>query len=205
MNRSLLTYTLLTALLTIAPVAFSQQPAASPKIALVDISAVMDGYYKTKDAQKNLDAAVKGYEKDRKDMEAELRKVQEDGKKIETDLGNPALDEKTKEEKKKAIQDKLVEFNLKNQQLRELVMTRERQLAEQRGRLMESLYQEIVESAGKKAKELGYNLVLDKRKGGGVIFDGTGADITDQILKTMNAKAPAGGAAPAAAAPEVKK
>jgi len=155
----------------------------------------LNAFNKKKDAEKTLQGALENYQKDRQEMEATVTKIQEEGRKLQEDLNNPALDEKAKEDKKKAVQDKGVEFQMKMQQYQEMRGSRERQLAEQRGRLMEQMYTEIAEAAGKKATQLGYNLVLDKRKGGFVVFDTSGCDISDDVIAAINS--PAATSAPA--------
>ncbi len=168
-------------------------PAASakptPRIALVDMDKCLNAYNKRKDAEKTLQGALENYQKDRQDMEAAVTKLQEEGRKIQEELNNPAIDEKAKEERRKAVQDKGVEFQMKMQQYQEMRASRERQLAEQRARLMESMYNEIADAAGKKATQLGYNLVLDKRKGGFVVFDASGCDISDDVIAALNSTA----------------
>ncbi|MDL5054470.1 OmpH family outer membrane protein [Oscillatoria laete-virens NRMC-F 0139] len=159
----------------------------SPRIALVDMDKCLNAYNKRKDAEKTLQAALENYQKDRQDMEATVQKLQDEGRRIQEDLNNPALDEKTKEARRKEVQDKGVEFQMKMQQYQEMRVSRERQLAEQRARLMEQMYNEIADAAGKKAQQLGYNLVIDKRKGGFVVFDASGCDISDDVIAALNA------------------
>lgn len=197
MNKKLI-FTAIIASLTLAFTGMSAHAQAaakpSPKIALIDMDKALNAYGKRKDAEKTLQGALESYQKDRQDMEAMISKLQEEGRKLQEDLNNPALDEKTKADKGKAVQDKGVEFQMKMQQYQEMRASRERQLAEQRARLMEQLYNEISEAATKKGQQLGYNLIIDKRKGGFIVSDTTGNDITDDVVASLNS--PAATAAP---------
>ncbi|MDX2227689.1 MAG: OmpH family outer membrane protein [Verrucomicrobiae bacterium] len=178
------------AALTLSPFAsglMAQAKSAAPlKLGTVDIGKALENYSKRKDAEKTLQSAVDGFQKDRKDLETEIAKMREEGAKLEQDLQNPALDEKTKSEKMKAVQEKRVQFSMKLQQGQEMMVSRERQLTEQRGRLMENLITEIMTTASEVGKAKGYNLILDKTKGRGVILDETGMDITDDVIVKLN-------------------
>ncbi|MDZ4816732.1 MAG: OmpH family outer membrane protein [Verrucomicrobiota bacterium] len=194
--------TCLTSLITVTSVFGQAKPATAPasaplpassvaavKVAVVDIGKVIETYHKTKESQKTLEAAFNTYAGERKAQEDELRKIQEDGKKLETEVASTSLSEAAKNEKKKVMQDKLVEFNNKRQALMDFVQQRERQLSEQNTKHRESLITEVFDVAEKKSKELGYNLVLAKSKGGPIIYNEPSFDITQAVIDGLNAGA----------------
>lgn len=187
-------------------VGFSQQL----KIAAVDMGKVFAEYYKTKKAESELKDRAGGYEKELRDRAGELEKLREDGKKLQEDAENPAFNEEKRVEKRKAVETKATEFRLLAQQLQEMKNNRERELKDQQNRVRGAIVEEISKVIQDKAKREGYSLVVDKT---GLTLSGVSAfifvqdslDITADIIKTLNATAPAGAAAAPAAEPKSNK
>lgn len=176
--------------------AFSQQI----KLAAVDMNKVFAEYYKTKNAEAELKTRALGYQKELNDRKTELQKMQDEGKKLQEDAENPAFTDDKKAEKRKLLESKAAEFRLLGQQLSELAQSRERELKEQQNRVRGSIVEEISKVIQEKAKRDGYSLVLDKT---GLTLSGVPPflyvqdtlDITTDIIKALNATAPAGAAA----------
>ncbi len=170
------------------------------KIAAVDMSKVFAEYYKTKKAESELKDRAGGYEKELRERASELQKLQEDGKKLQEDAENPAFNEDKRSEKRKAVEAKATEFRLLAQQLQDMKLNRERELKDQQNRVRGTIVDEITKVIQDKAKRDGYSLVVDRT---GLTLSGVSAfifvqdslDITAEVIKTLNATAPAGASA----------
>ncbi len=172
------------------------------KVASVDMSKVFADYYKTKKAEGELKDRADNYQKDLRQQVADLQKMEEDAKKLHDESENPAFTDDKKTEKKKALETKMTEYRLARQNFDEMKQNRERELFEQRNRVRTTIVDEIIKVVQDKSKKEGYSLVIDKSglTQSGVppfIYVQDSLDITTDILKTLNASAPAGGAAPA--------
>lgn len=193
-SLSLLT-TLLTLCLCAAPA-----KAADLKLAVVDMQQVFKEYYKTKEADTRLKEVLASYQKEYQDMMADYQKMVDEAQKLRADTQNTTLDAKVRDEKTKALQAKVQDLQNTERKIREFDVTRRKQLDDQSGRMRKNIVEEItkvINSIGARDK---YNLILDKS---GMSLNGTPSalyvegvtDISDEIIKTMNATAPKGGAA----------
>ena len=168
------------------------------KIVSVDMSKVFSEYYKTKKAEVELKDRATAYDKEIREHAAELKKMEEDGKKLQEDANNPALAEDKRREKQKAMESKLTEYRLLTQQLQDMAVSRKRELGEQQNRVRGTIVDEIVKVIQEKAKREGYTMVIDKS---GLTLSGVSPfvyvvdslDITEEIVKTLNANALVGG------------
>ena len=194
-------YLLVILFVSLAPLStFGQQI----KIASVDMSKLFSDYYKTKKAEKELKEKAASYEKELKVRVAEVQKIEEDGKKLQDEVENPALTEDKRGEKRKVLDTKRTEYRLIVQQLNELKQSRERELKDQQNRVRSTIVDEISKIIQDKAKRDGYMLVIDKT---GLTLSGVSPfvyvqdslDITNDILKVLNVNAPAKAATPPAA------
>lgn len=173
------------------------------KIASVDMSKLFSDYYKTKKAEEELKEKAASYEKELKVRVAEVQKIEEDGKKLQDEVENPALTEDKRGEKRKVLDTKKTEYRLIVQQLNELKQSREHELKDQQNRMRSTIVDEISKIIQDKAKRDGYMLVIDKT---GLTLSGVSSfvyvqdslDITNDILKVLNANAPAKAATPPA-------
>ncbi len=194
-----------------APAAFSQQAV---KIAAVDMQKVFTEYNKTKKAEAELKDRAAGFDKELKDQLADLKKMQDDGRKLQEDENNPAYTDAKKAEIKKVVENKLQEFRLLQGRLEDLATSRKKDLQEQQNRIRSTIVDEISKVIQTKAKTEGYTLVIDKT---GMTLSGVppfiyvqdSLDITADIIKALNASAAATSSTPSAGdakkTPDVKK
>jgi outer membrane protein len=174
----------------------AQQPVAQLKIASVDMSKVFAEYYKTKKANSELATTASGYEKELKDRAGELQRLEEEGKKLKEESENPAFTDEKRAEKRKVFDTKRSEFRLLAEQLQNLRTDRQRELKDREGKVRNSLVDEISKVIQDKAKKEGFSLVLDKT---GLTFSGVPSviyvqesmDITGEVIRILNASAPA--------------
>ncbi len=136
--------------------------AADLKVGTIDMKAVFDGYYKTKDAEAKINESRAQAKKELDDRLDTFNKAQEQARKINEEAGKPELSEKAKAEKTKALNEKLQELGVMQREVQEFQQTRERQLSEQSVRSRNTLVEEINKVVTDLVKSQGYDLVFDK-------------------------------------------
>lgn len=141
------------------------------KIGYVDLSRLFDEYYKTKEYDKVLEAEHKVYEQDSKAKIDKLREEQ----------GKLAL---LKEDQKKATEDGIEK--MKNELL-EYDRQKKTDLTKERNEKIREILLEIEKIVSGYAEQNGYTVILNDRV---LIYADKGLDLTEDILKNLNAKKP---------------
>lgn len=162
----------------------------------MDIKKIFESYYKKEQAEKEFKNSVASYTNERKVYIDGLKKITEELNKLQNDAQNQAIDKKTQDEKKKAFGTKFSEYQMKQKELDEFDRTRKVQLADSEKRILTSLLEDIKKVIAEKGKAEGYTMIVDRS---GVTAIGAPAvpfmqdnlDITDAIIKTLNASKPA--------------
>lgn len=121
--------------------------AAELKVAYVDVGEVFDNYQKTKDQDLVLKTAGEAKEKERNDMMAKIRSM-------EDELALLAADARA------AKQEQLIE---KKRQLEDFDRTVRQQLAEQRDKVVREIFQEIDVVVQDLSAKSGYDMIFNKR------------------------------------------
>ncbi|WP_242529288.1 OmpH family outer membrane protein [Methylacidimicrobium sp. B4] len=187
----------LSALLLSASLAGAQQL----KIATFDFQKAFSEYYKTKDAEAELQARVATFKKEDQERTNDYRKIAEEAQKLQDGAQDKTLSEAARQERLKAFQAKVQEVQNLQRAIQEFRTTRGRELEERSQRIRQGLIDEItkiVVDVGAKDK---YTLVIDKT---GRSLNGTPVllysqdlpDITEEVVRAINATK---GAAPKAA------
>lgn len=139
------------------------------KIGYVDLSRLFDEYYKTKEYDKVLEGEHKAYEQEGKAKIEKIREAQ----------GKLAL---LKEDQKKATEDEIEK--MKNELL-EYDRQKKTDLTKERNEKIREILLEIEKIVSGYAEQNGYSVVLNDRV---LIFADKGLDLTENILKNLNAK-----------------
>lgn len=186
MAYTLKTFVALSLLLVSASVALAQ-----PKIAVVDMKKVFDGYWKTKQLEKKLKGSEQEFKDQRKKMIEQFQAAQKEYLAIKESAKDPALSANEKERRNTESEEKL-------QQMRQLendINSHERsgvaRLNEQQLRHKNNLITDIKDTIKVKARSEGFSLVLntaavDINQAPIVLFTDGANDITDDILATLN-------------------
>ncbi len=148
-----------------APVAF----AAEMKVAYVDVGEVFDNYQKTKDQDLVLKTAGEAKEKERNDMMAKIRSM-------EDELALLAADARASK------QEQLIE---KKRQLEDFDRTVRQQLAEQRDKVVREIFQEIDVIVQDISAKGNYDMVFNKRV---LLAQNKNFDITAQVSAELAKK-----------------
>ncbi len=179
-------------LATIAVSAFAQ-----PKIAIVDLKKVFDGYYKTKQADTQLKDRAGDAEKVLKGMVDDYQKAQEDYKKLVDSSNDQAVSADEREKRKKSSETKLLELQEIDKSIVQFRRQTQGTLDEQKRRMRDNILKEIREVINAKAKAASYTLVLDTaaesvNQTPVIMYTNGENDFSDDVLTALNATAPAG-------------
>ena len=143
--------------------------AAELKVAYVDVGEVFDNYQKTKDQDLVLKTAGEAKEKERNDMTAKIRSM-------EDELALLAADARA------AKQEQLIE---KKRQLEDFDRTIRQQLAEQRDKVVKEIFQEIDVVVQDLSAKGGYDMIFNKRV---LLAQKKSFDITAQVSAELAKK-----------------
>jgi len=143
--------------------------AAEMKFAYVDVGEVFDNYQKTKDQDLVLKTAGEAKEKERNDMTAKIRSM-------EDELALLAADARA------AKQEQLIE---KKRQLEDFDRNVRQQLAEQRDKVVREIFQEIDVIVQDLSVKGGYDMVFNKRV---LLAQKKSFDITAQVSAELAKK-----------------
>jgi outer membrane protein len=190
---------LITSILLLAGLALGGSPVqAQTKIAVVDLKKVFDGYWRTKQADGQLKERAADFEKARNGLIEDYKKANEDLKKASEGLNDPAVSEEERDRRKKDLEKKLQDIREQENGIRTFEQNMRQALGEQQGRMRESVLKDIRGIVDDKAKAGGFALVFDVaattiNQTPAIMYNtlaGTDADITEAVLKQLNANAP---------------
>jgi len=190
-----------TTILTFLLLAVLSVPAmAQTKIASVDMEKIFKGYWKTKQAEVALNKRVADLQKEIKDMADGLDKAQADYNQLLDQANDQALSAEERGKRKEAAADKLKEMNNSKGAIDQFNRQAQSQVLDQRQRMTANLLSEIQKAVGDKAKAGSYTLVVNSAITDAVVYS-SGDDLTDAVLKQLNAGAPIDVTPPAAITP----
>ena len=179
-----------TTILTTLLLAVLSVPAlAQSKIASVDMEKLFKGYWKTKQAEAALNKRVADLQKEIKDMADGLDKAQTDYSRLLDQANDQALSAEERVKRKQAAADKLKDINNSRAAIDQFNRQAQSQVMDQRQRMTANLVSEIQKAVGEMAKTGGYTLVVNSAVTEAVVYS-SGDDLTDAVLKQLNAGAP---------------
>lgn len=184
-------------LLFLAALAAGSAPAGELKIAVVNGTRVLKEYYKTEMADTHIQQQLDDFSAERDKLLSEHRKLKQDFESMRAETENKALTEEAREKKREMAEEKLAQVIEHENTIRDKAASRKKQL-EVEGRRMHAELAKAVKAAVQAcAAKGGYTLVLES---GGMLANGlepvlyaeTGIDITDEVVRVLNAGRPAG-------------
>ncbi len=189
---------------------------AESRIAVVDLKKVFDGYWRTKQADTQLKERAADFEKARNGLVEDYKKANEEFRALVDSAQDPALSADERDKRKKELEKKQGDLREQENSIRTFDQTSRQALSEQQMRMRESVLKDIRSVVEEKARVGGYNLVFDVaattvNQTPVVMYNtlaGTEGDLSDAVLKSLNANAPSEGgkaADPAPAAAPDKK
>jgi len=162
---------------------------------------LFDSYWKTKQAQSALESRLTELRKEIKDMTDGLEKTQNEYKQLLDQATDQAISPDEREKRKQSAGDKAKEMSNSKIALEQFQRQAEAQLADQKQRMSSNITTEIRNVVTAQAKASGATVVLNANITDIIVFTDPATDITDNVLKQLNAGAPIDVTKPAAGLP----
>ena len=172
-----------------AATATAQEPV---KISTVDLLKAFDSYWKTKLSNDQLKERGADFDKARIGMIDDLNLLREDYNRLNASIQDQANSEEKRADDQKKAQVKLAEYKRLEQQIIEYNKNAQKTLADQTQRLRKGRLEEIQEIVSAKAKELGYDWVIDSSQDvmlprtPTVLYTNGKNDITAVVMDLLN-------------------
>ena len=171
--------------------------AETNKIGIIDMQRVWDKYYKTKQAQAQVDDQTADFEKRKKGMMDDYQKANRDYKKLMESATDQAVSSDERDRRKSAAEKKLLEIQEIQQDATLFQRTTDEQLKMQARRMTEIILRDIRDLVEAKAKAGGYTLVIDVAAKSAVgtpivLYTNGQNDMTQEVLLQLNSTAPVG-------------
>jgi outer membrane protein len=145
------------------------------KIGVINGQDILQKTKRGKESQRKLENLGKSK---RQQIEA----MQNDLKKLQTELASPALNDETKRKKNRELEDQKINYD-------RIVQDAQKDFQEQQQKEMMALYKEIMPLIQQVGKSKGFSLILDLTTAGVAYFD-EAIDITEEVIIAVDAKFP---------------
>ena len=175
---------------------FSGSALAQNRIATVDLKKLFDGYWKTKQADAALKDRASQMDKSHKDMLDSYQKDKADYQKLLDQVNDQAISSSERDKRKRAASDKLKSIKDEEDSITQFERQARATLDEQQRRMRANILEEIRNVINARAKAAGYSMVIDTTAESAnnnaqiVLYSSGDNDITDDVLKQLNAGAP---------------
>jgi Skp family chaperone for outer membrane proteins len=168
---------------------------AEQKIATVDLAKVFEKYYKTVRSTLALKQEASDMQKERKDMVDAEQKQEEEWQKLIDKAEDQAVSAEERAKSKTAATEKLREVKSAGQTIQEYDRASAARLREKERQRRDDIVKEIRSVLDADAKAGGYTLVLDVSGESAnmapfILFSSGVNDLTDNLIKELNAGAP---------------
>lgn len=179
-----------------AAAVFALSAQAQPKIAVLNMKTVFDGYWKTIQSDGTIKERQKEFETERKKMADDYERLNAEYREAEKTARDPLLSPDEQKKRKEAANNKLLEIREIEQSVRSFEANFERQTRDQINRMRENIFRDIRELVDGRAKAAGYNLVVNTAAESinvPVFLYAAGLpDLTQEVLTELNRSAPPG-------------
>ncbi|HEX3627536.1 MAG TPA: OmpH family outer membrane protein [Verrucomicrobiae bacterium] len=180
----------------VALVAFTGAPAfGQSKIATVDLKKVFENYYKKKLAEAAVQQRADELDKDYASMAADMKKRSQDYQTMLESANDQAVSQDERDRRRQAANDQLKQLQDSKAAIDQFERQAQIQIADQRTRMRDNIITDIKKIVAEKAKAAGDSIVFDtaaETVNGtpAVLFAAGDNDLTDEVLKDLNATAP---------------
>lgn len=170
---------------------------AQGRLATIDLQKVFDNYWKTKQAQAVLKERQADMEKELKNMVDDAKKAKDAYDKLVADANDVAIASEERDKRKSAAQEKLKYLKEQDDTITQYRRQATATLDEQTRRMRDNILGEIKVAVEAKAKSSSLALVIDTsadsfKQTPIVLYSNNENDLTQDVLKQLNATAPAG-------------
>jgi Skp family chaperone for outer membrane proteins len=171
--------------------------AAEQKIATFNLRKAFDSYYKTKQSDAALHQEATEVDKERAQMVESGRKHEDEWRKLIDKANDQAVSPGEREKSKQAAAQKYAELESDKQNITEYERMANARLSEKQKLRRDDIVKEIVGVLNAHAKAAGYSLVLDTSGDSAnmvpvALYTNGQDDLTEGIIKELNAAAPVG-------------
>ncbi len=189
-------HTLLAAVLAGVSLFTGSTNAQDLKIGIVDMTRVFAEYYKTKDAENQVNDGKAMAKKELDERNVRYKELIEKYSELVAAIKDPGISEELRATKQKEAQDVAAEARSLEREKQEFAERRQRQLLEQVDRMRKAIVEEIQELVGQMSKVGNYDLVFDKSGLGtrGIPFllhSKDAVDFSEDVITKLNENAPA--------------
>ena len=174
---------------------FATAGAQEMKIATVDMKRLLKDYYRTEEAQQELNEKQALLTKANNEKQKQIQELEEEIGTLRKQFEDPSLNEAKKREIYEQLQNKQQEGIAMSRSLKEYLDRKRRQVQEEMTRQMRGILEEITKLLEEKAKAEDYDFVYDKSGNSTtqvpvVLYSKDTYDITEGLLKELNKDAP---------------
>lgn len=168
---------------------------AQPKIALIDLKKVFEGYWMTKQQNAELKETEAEYEKSRRRLMDDHQRSGEEYKKLLEGANDQALSSEERAKRKADAERKVLEIREIEQSITQFERTMRETLLDQTRRMRDRILVKIREVIDVHARNGGYTMVLDTaamtvNQTPMILYHNGENDLSDAVLTELNATAP---------------
>lgn len=165
------------------------------RIATIDLKKVFEKYWKREQAEAALKDRGAEMDKDYKAMMEDYNKTKETYNQLVAQANDQTVNAEEREKRKTAAESKLLELKTAENTIRAFETNAREQLELQKKRMRDTILGEIRTSINAKAKSQAYTIVFDTAAESAnntpfMLYFTTDNDLTDDVLKQLNAAAP---------------
>jgi Skp family chaperone for outer membrane proteins len=168
---------------------------AQPKIGIVDLKKVFEGYWMTKQADTEIKESEADYLKSRKRLVDDYQRANEEYKRVIESANDQALSSEERARRKTDAERRVVEMREIEQSIQLYDRTTRQNLEDQSLRLRGRILEKIREVIDTQARAGNYTFVIDTaaesvNRTPVILYHNSENDLTDGVLKELNAAAP---------------
>lgn len=176
--------------------------SAQIKLGTVDMKKVFESYYKTKTAEAEIKERAADSDRVYKGMIEDYQKANEDYRKLVESSNDQAISAEERDRRKQSAETKLLEIQEIEKSVKQFQAQARETLGALEKRMRDNIVKEIRDLVNTKAKVGGYTMIFDTAaqtvyQTPFILFHSGQNDLTEELIRELNANAPAG-ALPAA-------
>ena len=181
--------------LMVGLLALTSGAVAQPKIGLIDLKKVFDGYWMTKQQNAELKETEAEYEKSRRRLLDDYQRAGDEYKRLLEKANDQALAADERAKNKSDAERKVVEIREIEQGITQFDRTMRQTLSDQTKRMRDRILVKIREVIDTQARSAGYTMVFDTaaetiNQTPVILYHNGQNDLTDAVLTELNATAP---------------
>ena len=174
-----------------------QAAQAQVKFATVDMKKVFDGYYKTKQAEAQIKERATDSDRVYKGMVEDYKRANEDYRKLVQSSNDQAISEDERGRRKQSAESKLMEIQEIEKSLKQFQAQARETLGAMEKRMRDNIVKEIRDLVNTKSRAGNFTMVFDTAaqtvyQTPFILYHTGENDLTDELIRELNANAPAG-------------